>query len=218
MLNRRKNRTPLSGKSSKIEDPPSNKVVNFIPSNKEKGFFEVNKSSNKPVKTTKDTKKSDKKEGKSDQKVPLEDIELQKEIEWRDKEVARIFQQTRGRTGRPTKLNEQLITDLEVLARIGLSEKAMCESVMLSQDSYFRWKKRNKDFSERIKRARNTGKSKLVNSIYGHGRRNWQALAWLLERQYRDEYALDKQKVEVTGKSGGAIVFKVVYEERKEGV
>jgi len=76
MLNRRKNRTPLSGKSSKIEDPPSNKVVNFIPSNKEKGFFEVNKSSNKPVKTTKDTTKDKENKGKEyDDKATIEEIE-----------------------------------------------------------------------------------------------------------------------------------------------
>ena len=212
MLNRRKNRTPLSGKSSKTEDPPSNKVVNFIPSNKEKGFFEVNKSSNKPVKTTKDTTKDKENKGKEyDDKATIE------EIEWREREVARVFQERRKGAGRPTKLTEQVIKDLEVLARIGLSEKAMCESLMLPLTTFNKWKKRNKAFTERLMKARNVGKSKLVNSLYGHGVKNWTAHAWLLERCFRSEFG-QNQKVELTGKDSGPLVFKVIYEEKKEGV
>ncbi len=212
MLNRRKNRIPLSGKPSKTEDPPSNKVVTFFPSNKEKGFFVVKSPNDSPVKTQKDTTK----EEKSKLKETIDKATLE-ELEWREREVARVFKEGKKRTGRPTRMTEQLIQDLEVLARIGLSEKAMCESVMLPVETFYKWKKRNKAFTERLMKARNTGKSKLLNSLYGHGVSSWQSHAWLLERMYRTEFG-QNQKVELTGKNSGPVVFRVVYEEKKEGV
>jgi len=153
-------------------------------------------------------------EAKDSPKKEWED-EFQKELEWREKEVARVFQEGRGRTGRPTKLNELLTVDLEVLARIGLSDKAMAESVGLAPTTFIQWMKKNKEFSNRIKKAKNEGKSKLINCLYGHGQKNWQSIAWLLERCHRSEFALN-QKVELTGKDGGALTFKVVYEDKKE--
>jgi hypothetical protein len=143
--------------------------------------------------------------------------ELAKEIEWRDREVARVFKEGRNRGGRPTKLNELIIKDLEVLARIGLSEKAMAQSVGIDPVTLDNWMKKDEGFFNRIKRARNRGKAVLLNSIYGHGQKNWTALAWLLERQYPLEYGV-RQKVELTGKEGGPITFRVSYEDRKESV
>lgn len=143
--------------------------------------------------------------------------ELAKEIEWRDREVARVFKEGRNRGGRPTKLNELIIRDLEVLARIGLSEKAMAQSVGIDPVTLDNWLKKDEGFFNRIKRARNRGKAVLLNSIYGHGQKSWQASAWILERMYREEFSLN-QKVELTGKEGGPITFRVIYENRKESV
>ena len=53
----------------------------------------------------------------------------QEEIEWRDTQVAKTFRETlKNKGGRPTKLTEQIAQNLEILARIGLSEKAMALS------------------------------------------------------------------------------------------
>jgi hypothetical protein len=144
--------------------------------------------------------------------------ELDKEVEWREKAVAETFLQIRKRQGRPTKLTEDLVSNMEVLARIGLSDKAMAEAVGIEPQTLIRWKKNNKDFYNRIKKAKNEGKAVLVNSVFGHGRKNWQAHAWLLERQYRSEFALDKQKVEVSGKDGKPITFTIRYIDKPEGV
>jgi hypothetical protein len=144
--------------------------------------------------------------------------ELAKEIEWREKAVAKVFREGRNRGGRPTKLTELVIRDAEILARIGLSERAIAESLMIDQGTLLNWLKKSPEFFNRLKKARNEGKAKLVNSIYGHGQKNWMAHAWILERMYREEFALDKQKIELTGASSGPITFSVVYVDKKEGV
>lgn len=144
--------------------------------------------------------------GKSKKKAFSESLlkndEYDQEQVWRDSQVAAIFREGRRRGGRPTKLSEDVMRDAEVLARIGLSQKAIAESLMIGETTLKDWIRGNERFAERLRKARNTGKSILVNSIFGHGRRYWQALAWLLERQYRDEFALDKQKVELSGPDG----------------
>jgi hypothetical protein len=162
----------------------------------------------------KDTEKKPTTDKETTKKTEVDD-EYTKELEWREKEVARVFKEGRNRGGRPTKLNEQLIVDMEVLARIGLSDKAMAESVGLAPTTFIQWMKKNKEFSNRIKKAKNEGKSKLINSLYGHGQKNWQSIAWLLERCFHSEFALN-QKMELTGKDGGPLTFKVVYEDKKE--
>jgi hypothetical protein len=134
------------------------------------------------------------------------------EIEKRDMEIAEVFRQSRNRGGRPTKLNEILIRDMEILARIGLSDKAIAESVGIGPDTLIRWMKRNREFSNRLKRAKGEGKARLVNSIYGHGRKSWQAHAWLLERQYQDEFALTR-KVEMSSAEKKPLRFQIIFDK-----
>jgi hypothetical protein len=171
----------------------------------------LNRKSNQLINQSKNTIEKDKTKGKDE---PISE-ELVKEIEYRDREVARLFASARKRKGRPTKLTEQLIVDMEVLARIGLSESAIANSVKVNESTLIKWKEKNKDFSNRLKTARENGKSVLVNSILGHGLKSWQATAWILERMHREQFALN-QKVEVTGASGGPITFNVKYEDKKE--
>ena len=201
---------------SKLNRPPKkdNKTIKEATKDIERAakVFRLVKNENK---NSPDPKKAlTKREQEKQERV---DKELAEEIEWRDREVARIFKEGRKR-GRPTKITEQVIRDAEVLARIGLSERAIAESLMVSHETFTNWLKKNKEFFNRLKVARNTGKSKLVNSIYGHGQKNWQALAWLLERQYRSEFALDKQKLEISGKAGESLTFNVTYKESPKNV
>lgn len=130
--------------------------------------------------------------------------ELDEEIKWRDEEIGNLFKKARKKKtkrGQPTKLSEDIIRDMEVLARIGIGKNAICDSVGIVYQTYDNWMQENEDFAYRMHRARNKGKTVLLNSIFGAGKRNWQAHAWLLERQYRSEFgAPDKTKLEVTGK------------------
>lgn len=141
-------------------------------------------------------------------------IDTLKEYAERDQLIAQMFRESRKK-GRPSRFSEETTRDLEVLARIGLSYKAMAESIMVDESTLMGWLKKNPEFAARITKARSFGKAALVNSLFGHGIKNWQAHAWLLERMHRGEFALPN-KVELTGKDSGPVVFKVVYEDLKQ--
>lgn len=174
----------------------------------------IKKLNRKPTDLINQFENKDKKD-KSKEKDDINDEELAKEIAWRDEKVGQVFANARGRRGRPSKLTESLVVDMLVLARIGLSESAIANSVMIDESTLIKWKQKNKVFNNRLKNAREQGKAVLVNSIFGHGRKNWQSLAWILERMHREQFALN-QKVELTGAAGGPITFNVKYEDKKE--
>jgi len=128
--------------------------------------------------------------------------ELDKECQWREKEITRIFKEERNRGGRPTKFSPEVMRDAAILARLGCSYVNIADSLMIDYSTLMDWINKNEEFSLTIKRAREKGKDVLVNSILGHGRKQWQATAWILERMHRKDFALDKTKVELTGKDG----------------
>ncbi len=174
-------------------------------------------SSSKPRKKAKKTvkKKINKKPLKSKTENKAEEnpeenelTEFDEEIRWRDQEIGKLFKKARKKKrGQPTKLSEDIIRDMEVLARIGIGKLAICESVGITYQTYDNWMEKDENFALRMNQARNKGKTVLLNSIFGAGKRNWQAHAWLLERQYRSEFgAPEKTKLEVTGKDDTPLV------------
>jgi len=171
----------------------------------------LNRKSNQLINQSKNTIEKDKTKGKDE---PISE-ELVKEIEYRDREVARLFASARKRRGRRTKLTESMITDMEVLARIGLSEGSIAESMKVDPATLSKWINKDEEFRKRLRNARNEGKCVLVNSILGHGIKSWQATSFLLERLYRTEFAAT-QKLELTGAAGGPVTFVVKYEDKKE--
>lgn len=68
----------------------------------------------------------------------------------------------------------------------------------ITEQTFYNWMKRGEEsktqtgkffeFFESVKRAQEDGKTRLISKIEMHGERNWQALAWLLERMYPDEF------------------------------
>lgn len=68
----------------------------------------------------------------------------------------------------------------------------------ITEQTFYNWMKRGQEsktqtgkffeFFESVKRAQEDGKTRLISKIEMHGERNWQALAWLLERMYPDEF------------------------------
>jgi hypothetical protein len=154
--------------------------------------------------------KSLKNDGK-ESKQTKEDAEQEKV----EQELVLLYQRSQGRIGRPSKLDEQITRDLEMLSRLGLSDRSLADAVAIPVGTLERWKKKHKAFRERLKRAKTSGKSLLINSILGHGRRNWQAHAWLLERQYQDEFAISR-KVELSNDQKSPLRFRIIFDKPKE--
>ena len=194
-------------------EPEGKKTLKLISG---KTISKLNKENNEiSDKIIKLRKQINKETDKNNNEKQENNDEYLKEIKWREEQVARVFREQTLKRGRPTKVNEQLIVNMEVLARIGLSEEAICNAVCVAHTTLIQWKKKNKELSKRLKEAREHGKSVLINSIFGHGVKNWQASAWLLERMHRQEFG-QNQKVELTGKDSGPLIFKVVYSDKAE--
>jgi len=212
-------KTAKMDSSGTITDTPIRKLNRISPSSPEK----TNKTniSNK-TNILQLVLKSPTKKSKLNRPTPGEDQgkkidvdELSKEVLFREKEIARLFSEGRKRAGRKSKLTEAIAKDIEILARIGLSEGSIAESIKVDPSTLSRWIAKNAEFRNRLRSAKNEGKCVLVNSILGHGVKSWQATSFLLERLYRTEFAA-VQKVELSGPNSGPITFTVKYEDKKE--
>lgn len=95
---------------------------------------------------------------------------------------------------------EEIIQEIERGLKCGLSQKAVCEGVGISAETFNQWSKKA-EFSERIKKAVFERKKLLLTKVLEHGKKHWQAIAWLLERCHPDEFGIRvRQEVQYSGK------------------
>ena len=71
----------------------------------------------------------------------------------------------------------------------------------ISEGRFYEWMKKE-EFSEAVKKAQATFKKEMEVHIKKAAINTWQAAAWMLERRFKNDYAL---RQEVTGESGKAI-------------
>lgn len=91
--------------------------------------------------------------------------------------------------GRPTKLTEQLQTDLCEHLKIGNTIEAACVLVGICPETFYEWYNRGEaarngiysEFSNTIKKAKSSVEDHHIRRIF-QGEKNWQASAWWLER------------------------------------
>lgn len=110
------------------------------------------------------------------------------------------------RMGRkPSVFTDVDIANLETAIQNGNSIKASCELLGLDERMFYYWIERasmdNPDpvyveFASRMKKARGLSKASILKEIKGHGAKDWRALAWILERQFPDEFG-QKETVDV---------------------
>ena len=98
--------------------------------------------------------------------------------------------------GRPTKLDDKLCEAICKSISQGNTLTYSVQQQGISYQTFLNWKERGEkaksgkffEFVEAIKKAEEEGKNFLVQGIKEHGRKNWQAMAWLLERKYPHEF------------------------------
>jgi transposase len=113
--------------------------------------------------------------------------------------------------GRPSKLNDELCQAICKNISQGNTLTYSVQKEGLSYQSFLNWMKKGEEsktqsgkffeFFEAIKKAQEEGKNSLVTGIREHGKKNWQAMAWLLERMYPNEFGRrENVKMEHKGK------------------
>ncbi len=70
----------------------------------------------------------------------------------------------------------------------GLSKDDAARAAGIAPSTLFDWLAADQDFSDRVTRARDQLKPKLVGFISNSATKDWRAAAWLLERYFRDEF------------------------------
>ena len=99
--------------------------------------------------------------------------------------------------GRPSKLTEETITDLENAIRLGASDADACAYAGIDDSTFYKWMQRGREslrgeffeFFERLTRARARGKVGLLAKIEQAATDgDWRAAAWKLERRDPSSY------------------------------
>ena len=99
--------------------------------------------------------------------------------------------------GRPTKKTEERLKQIDHFSRLGLSNESIAILAGINKDTFYDWINKDKEFSDRVKKGKETGKAHLLNKILQD--ESWQSKAWMLERQYPDEFGR-RDRVELTQK------------------
>jgi hypothetical protein len=102
----------------------------------------------------------------------------------------------KNKGGRPSKLTPELTEDICKLLRSGAMIDAACLSSGITKETFFQWMKLgisetdspHKQFSDSVKRALADAENSMVDGIRNAGQTQWQALAWLLERRFRNKW------------------------------
>lgn len=69
----------------------------------------------------------------------------------------------------------------------------------ISEETFYTWRKNKSEFSESLKKAHAEHKKTLLATITSATEKSWQAAAWILERRYKEDYAL-KHEIQHSGK------------------
>lgn len=132
--------------------------------------------------------------------------------------------------GRPTKLDKDTLTKICLALEAGASLEAAAAYGRIAYNTLNEWMKRGAaelervngdkrrkikpgealytEFHEAVKKAIDFSEASIISEIRVHGRKTWQALAWLAERRWPKRWARP-ERIEHTGKDGGPVAHEV---------
>jgi len=88
------------------------------------------------------------------------------------------------------KYSEAMVKEISKYLESGMNIEDTCVLAGISKETFFTWRKTKSDFSDSTKKAQAKNKANAVVRIQRAGEKQWQALAWWLERKYPEEFAL----------------------------
>lgn len=106
--------------------------------------------------------------------------------------------------GRRPKLNRDLQARFLSLVRAGVPTEVACEGAGIASRTIRIWQERAKDeadpqharhatFAAELEKAKAEAQASTLVDIRRHGKKDWKALAWLLERVYPERYGYKAQ-------------------------
>ena len=93
------------------------------------------------------------------------------------------------RTGRPTKRTAKLLTELLESIEAGAPFKLACAAAGVHYDTFNDWRHADPELARQVEQVAAKGAIARLKKIERHGEENWNALAWMLERRYPQEFS-----------------------------
>jgi len=75
----------------------------------------------------------------------------------------------------------------------GLSIKAVCGIVNISEQTYYNWMEKYPDFNEAVNSTRPAFEAQMLEIIKQQAHDDWRAAAWILDRRYPREWGARKE-------------------------
>ncbi|PTM58370.1 hypothetical protein [Desmospora activa] len=128
------------------------------------------------------------------------------------------------RAGRKSKLTPELIDKATKLIAAGNYVGTVCNYLGIGETTWYRWmsegekatRGRYREFRDAIKRAESAAEMRAVNGIVQAGSKNWQALAWYLERKHPDRWGR-REQMNLEGNIGIKFVDDIGSDEDETG-
>ncbi len=121
----------------------------------------------------------------------------------------------RGKPGRPSKFNPELLDTICKGVRLGLSYERAAENAGVGRTILHRWMTaeaagdlRFRGVTDALAKARAEGETRLLARVIKAGEEDWRAAAWILERRHPEQYARMERR-EVSGPDGGPLRVEV---------
>lgn len=110
---------------------------------------------------------------------------------------------------KPSKLDDILEANLINALRAGATITMATQAFNVGNTTFYTWMHseapRYRAFQAKVARARAEAAVEAVGQVRLHGREDWRAAAWFLEKSFPAEFG-NKVKAEISGPEGGPIV------------
>jgi hypothetical protein len=119
------------------------------------------------------------------------------------------------KVGRPSKLTDGLIRELENRFRDGATNLEAIEG-LISEDTFYTYLKTNQEFSERMELAKEYT-TEIARAVVSRAikRGDRESAKWWLERRNKEKFST---RSEVTGKDGKDLVDKTMSDEELDAI
>lgn len=132
--------------------------------------------------------------------------------------------------GRKCKLTPSLINEIEDLIKQGYTVRDTCACIDINEATFYDWINKGNDaitsddeltksenglfieLNKTLKKADSERKNSLKAKIERHGNKSWQAIAWLLERSYPNEFG---QRLQETTRDETPLAINITVTDKK---
>lgn len=101
--------------------------------------------------------------------------------------------------GRPRSvMTEERTENILRMVKLGLWPQRAAQMVGVDDGTFWCHVKRHKDFASRLAAAEAEAEASCYSRMVRHADRHWQAMAWVMERRWRDRWSKQDPAAEVT--------------------